>query len=170
MQIPICLFCKRKPQCGVWLSYSTIAVFTWLESMKRSGYLCILCILHDVTTVVTSCGIHCVSMYYLVTLETHYTWRWSCSFKKCSFSERHFKMKSKTNTFDSIKRELQNIRTVDLTKESAHHFISFIWSMIALFGLVWFFFFMKFQIQLWNDKNIILSKALMELSDIDYPL
>ena len=29
-------------------------------------------------------------------------------------------MKTKTNTFDSIKRELQNIRTVDLTKESTH--------------------------------------------------
>ena len=81
----------------------------------------------------------------------------------------HFKMKTKTNTFDSIKRELQNIRTVDLTKESTHIYGRGVWTMIAMFGLIWFFFFMNFQIQLWNDKNIILSKALMELSDIDYP-
>ena len=82
-------------------------------------------------------------------------------------SRSDFIMKSNTN--DSIKRELQNIRTFDLTKESAHIYGRVVWSLIALFGLVWFFFFMKFQIQLWNDKNIILSKALMELSDIDYP-
>ena len=73
------------------------------------------------------------------------------------------------STFDSIKRELLNIRTFDLTKESSHIYGKAVWLMIALFGLVWFFFFMNFQIQLWNDKNIIVSKAQIQLSDVDYP-
>ena len=70
---------------------------------------------------------------------------------------------------ETIKEEIWNIRTLDLTRSAIGIVEKVFWILVALSGTVWFFYFMAFQVTLWNNNNIFISKAKMTLADIDYP-
>ena len=72
-------------------------------------------------------------------------------------------------TVESLKEELWNIRTLDLTRSTIKIVERVFWILVAISGTLWFFYFMSFQIQLWNRNSIFISKAKMKLADIDYP-
>ena len=72
-------------------------------------------------------------------------------------------------TIESLKEELWNIRTLDLTRSTIKIVERVFWILVAISGTIWFFYFMSFQVQLWNKNSIFISKAKMKLADIDYP-
>ena len=70
---------------------------------------------------------------------------------------------------ESIKRELFRIRSFELTTKSAFIVEKLLWMLIAISGIVWFCFFMAYQVNIWNNNKIIISKSNMDLSDVEYP-
>ena len=69
----------------------------------------------------------------------------------------------------SIKEEILKFRTLELISTVNGIIEKIFWSLIALAGTIWFFYFMSFQIKLWNENKIVISPAATKLSDIKYP-
>ena len=74
-----------------------------------------------------------------------------------------------TVTIEAIKDELLMIRTLELSKRTTFIVEKILWILIALSGTVWFCFFMASQVQIWKENKIIVSNAVIDLSEIDYP-
>ena len=72
-------------------------------------------------------------------------------------------------TTESMKQELWNVRSLDFTWNAKRILEKLFWLLIALSGSIWFIFFMAYQVRLWNENNIFVTRAKMTLSDIDYP-
>ena len=69
---------------------------------------------------------------------------------------------------NEIKEELDNIRTINLAKNT-HLAEKLFWILVSTLGTIWFFYFMSFQFILWRDSSTIEGKIKSNLSDVDYP-
>ena len=68
-----------------------------------------------------------------------------------------------------LREETLNIRSLELTKVSINLAERIFWILIAISGTAWFFYFMNTQVKIWNENKIIVNKASVDLSEIDYP-
>ena len=74
-----------------------------------------------------------------------------------------------TNFLRSLKEELWNIRTIDLTRSTQRIVEKVFWLLIALAGTIWFCYFMAYQVELWRKNVIFISKAKVKLAEVNYP-
>ena len=72
-------------------------------------------------------------------------------------------------TVEKLKKEILGFRTFGLMKSASLIIEKLFWLFIAMAGTMWFLFFVGFQVNLWNTHSTVVTKAPLELSDIDYP-
>ena len=72
-------------------------------------------------------------------------------------------------TIEKLKEEILGFRTIGLIKSATLIIEKLFWLLIAMAGTLWFFYFMGFQISLWNTHSTKATKGQLKLSDIDYP-
>ena len=70
---------------------------------------------------------------------------------------------------ERLKEEFSDVRTVDLISKSKKMAERLFWFLIATSGTMWFFIFMSFQFEIWNRNSIQITKADVNLSDLNYP-
>ena len=70
---------------------------------------------------------------------------------------------------ERLKEEFYDVRTVDLIGKSKKMAERLFWFLIATSGTMWFFIFMSFQFGIWNRNSIQITKADVNLSDLNYP-
>ena len=70
---------------------------------------------------------------------------------------------------ERLKQEAFNIRTVDLISKSKKIAERLFWFLVAFCGVLWFFTFMASQVNIWKQNRVLITKADVKLSDLDYP-
>ena len=81
---------------------------------------------------------------------------------------RRFKLINSTE-FQDLKEESRNLATLDLILKSGTSFEKLIWVAVTIFGTFWGFYFMFVQLQVWQENLIVITKADVDLSTLDYP-
>ena len=72
-------------------------------------------------------------------------------------------------TIENLKEEILGFRTLGLMRSASLIIEKLFWLLIAISGTIWFFFFVGFQVNLWNTNSTTATKGQLKLSDIDYP-
>ena len=70
---------------------------------------------------------------------------------------------------ERLKEEAFNVRTVDLISKSKKIAERLFWFLVAFCGALWFFTFMASQVEIWKQNSVLITKANVKLSDLDYP-
>ena len=70
---------------------------------------------------------------------------------------------------ERLKEEAFNIRTVELISKSKKIAERLFWFLVAFCGALWFVTFMASQVEIWKQNSVLITKAEVELSDLDYP-
>ena len=72
-------------------------------------------------------------------------------------------------TVQDVKDELWNFRFLQLAKFTSYNVEKVFWIILALSGVFWFVYCMTSTFMVWNNNKTVVSKADLQLSDINYP-
>lgn len=65
--------------------------------------------------------------------------------------------------------ELKNIRSIELAYSSKNVVLMFVWTILGLIGIAWAFYLFPNNYDVWKHNPSIISKANLDLRQIDYP-
>ena len=65
--------------------------------------------------------------------------------------------------------ELKNIRSLELISIATNVVEKILWGIFGLCGIAWAFYFLPWNFQIWMENPSYLTKADIELAEIDYP-
>ena len=64
---------------------------------------------------------------------------------------------------------LRAIKAIDLTCTAVNYFEKVLWACIGTIGVLWIFYVVTRQVQIWNENSTIITKGHFELTDVKYP-